>query len=971
MRPTKSNPSRPTRTAGAKSLRTAVRTIILSIPLMFIVGTLLVLAQPQERLDLSSPVSADLRAETDVLPATDSLPEADLLSSPNSAVAIPARPAQDLLSTADTASGNQPNGLRHAPPPQGLDTKASSADPVQTALLTSDRFPQSDIRTDHAPPLVGSATSPLKRTPLPIDATPANSADQLATEAHLVPDARLLDPFGDLKPDHGDPLNPEFRFFDPNDNAPLQQDSPGIILGQIERDADDQLETDPRFNEQLANQSRTRPGNYVVQFGALNNRSKSRSNHYAATLSNEARAGSSGASETMNVSDLNRIESQLNGINRRVELVAQAQLQQMQSEQLKYLKDLNQQLEDLKKRATKAVESANQPPEATSDTSPAGTNTSGQPANSIQNANTPAASGTTGTTGTARANPPVLRIEPSTGGSKAISAEQRFSLQIEDGTEITKVLEMLGQLSGHNVLVSSGVKGVVSANLQNVTVEEALDGLLKVRDFAYEKDTNFIYVMTLDEVAAKKKEARKVISKIYRPNYITAKELQSLITPLLTQNIGISAVSNPAEQGIAADPSAAGGDSLSQQDALLVQDFDDVIERVDEIVDEMDVPPAQVVIEALILEVNLTDEMALGVNFALLGDNNKNFSVVGDGASLNSAVGFPQNFNSVRGVGKFLAGDALGLKYGFIQGDVSAFIDALETITEVNMVAAPTIRVLNKQKAQLIIGQKLAYTETTTNGNTTQTNVNFLDVGTKLFVRPYVAPDGYVRMEVHPERSSGSIDSRNLPNTTTAEVTTNVMIRDGATIIIGGLISEDVTESTSGVPLLSSLPGVGGFFRNRTDKLTRTELIVLLTPRIVNQSQSATRGVAAREEQLERARSFKNTMTPALRGRMANSHFDLAQRAFEQNDHIRASHHIDQAARLSPNNLQVQRLKKLIQSQIPPRNWFPSAHPAPIQIFDSPPPPRRTGLAVPPSPKPSRRAAVARHGSPTTSTRLR
>src|SRR5690606_36896873 len=115
-------------------------------------------------------------------------------------------------------------------------------------------------------------------------------------------------------------------------------------------------------------------------------------------------------------------------------------------------------------------------------------------------------------------------------------------------------------------------------------------------------------------------------------------------------------------------------------------------------------------------------------------------------------------------LGQFVANTA-GLKYGFVTGDVTGFLSALENITDTNLIAAPQLRVLNKQRAQLIIGQRLSYTTSTFNNNQTIENVNFLDAGTKLIIRPFVAPDGLIRMEIHPERSSATINPQtNLPD---------------------------------------------------------------------------------------------------------------------------------------------------------------------------------------------------------------
>ena len=225
-----------------------------------------------------------------------------------------------------------------------------------------------------------------------------------------------------------------------------------------------------------------------------------------------------------------------------------------------------------------------------------------------------------------------------------------------------------------------------------------------------------------------------------------------------------------------------GGNSLAQTDALLVIDFPEVIAQIDAIVCDIDTPPAQVVIEAMILSVKLTDSMKLGVNFALLDKQNKQLVTTGSGAQINSNVGFPVKQTLIAGgtaMGEFITGTS-GLRYGFVQGDLTGFVEALETLAETSVVASPSVRVLNKQRAELIIGQRLGYKTVTQNGAQSVENINFLEVGTKLLIRPFVAQDGLVRMEIHPERSDGRINEQGLPESRTTEVTSNVMVRDGS-----------------------------------------------------------------------------------------------------------------------------------------------------------------------------------------------
>jgi type IV pilus assembly protein PilQ len=340
-----------------------------------------------------------------------------------------------------------------------------------------------------------------------------------------------------------------------------------------------------------------------------------------------------------------------------------------------------------------------------------------------------------------------MRFEPSEGQS------DRFDYIDFDDVDIGQALSKLGVLSGMNILVGRGVVGrVPAANLQNVTAEEALDAITKSLGYVYEREGNFVFVWTAIDSQARKQAARKTLSRVFRPRYVSVKDLQTLITPMLSKPAGLIAVTTPAEIGLEESKAKVGGNSLSQTDALLVVDYPEVIAQVEAVLAEIDVPPAQVVIEAMILSVKLTDSMKMGVNFALLNGQNKQLVTSGNGSTIKASVGFPNNLPDKSAIlpvaGDFVSPAAAGLKYGFLYGDLAGFVDALETLAETSVIASPSVRVLNKQKAELIIGSRLGYKTITNNGVQSIENINFLEVGTKLILRPFVSEDGLVRMEI-------------------------------------------------------------------------------------------------------------------------------------------------------------------------------------------------------------------------------
>ncbi|WP_198000231.1 hypothetical protein [Gimesia alba] len=565
-------------------------------------------------------------------------------------------------------------------------------------------------------------------------------------------------------------------------------------------------------------------------------------------------------------------------------------LQQMQ--QTNQLRDLEKKLESLQKKQTEPTTQKETEPVKTepSLTEPAETENSGT-------------------------KQPVLKVSPNKDSSET------FSLQIQDA-EIMQVLDMLGELSGMNILTAQGVAGTITANLKNVTPIQALEAILRSRDLTSEKEGDFVYVMTQAQMEQKKKSNRKVVTKLYSPFYVSAKELQTLITPILTENIGVVSLTTPSEVGISPDATSAGGDSFAQTDAILVRDYPDVLEEVDRLLETMDVPPMQVVIEAMIISVRLTDDMRFGVNFAMLSGDNKNLVVDGNGRVLNNASGFPGSGSSsiVPPTGQFLA-DVAGLKYGFLHGDISGFIEALEDITETNLIASPQLRALNKQKAELIIGDRISYSTVTQNGTTSIQNVNFLDSGIVLNMRPFITPDGQIRMEIHPERSSATINPRTeLPDLQTTEVTTNVMVRDGNTVVIGGLIEERVSDAKNQVPLLGAIPVIGNAFRQKREITERTELIVLITPRIVQPELAQAEGELLEYQEAERLDTFKKNFLPINQIRIVQTQIKQAKKYLRIGNLPKAKHHIDIAVRLDKNNIEAIQLQKYIDEALKNRN---------------------------------------------------
>lgn len=454
--------------------------------------------------------------------------------------------------------------------------------------------------------------------------------------------------------------------------------------------------------------------------------------------------------------------------------------------------------------------------------------------------------------------------------------------------DLRKVLDLLSEQGNLNILASKNVDGKVSATLNGVDVDSALRAILRSTGFVARREGSFIFVGTPEDFNSMEQGMDRIGTRVYRPNYITAGELKTLITPLLTDKTGVVSISSPSEVGIPTTDSGAGGDKYSGGEAIVVRDYEAVLCQIDQMVAEVDVRPLQVAIEAMILSVHLKDEDKFGVNFQLLRQNpNIKFGLGSPATSLSDAA-FPLNG---------------GLKFGFLDSNLGAFIEALETVGDTNVVANPRLMVLNKQRAEIQIGEKKGYINQTVTETSSTQSVAFLDIGAQLRLRPFISPDGLIRMEVHPELSDGDVtvvNNMTLPNKTVTQVTTNIMVRDGCTVIIGGLIKEQLTTTTTQLPVLGNLPVVGIAFRQSDEKTDRHEVLVLITPRIVYEPGTCQEGAKNACDFLRRQSTYADKMSPFGKRSIARRYYRLAEKAYAEGDNDKALRMAEMAVQFDP-----------------------------------------------------------------------
>ncbi len=277
----------------------------------------------------------------------------------------------------------------------------------------------------------------------------------------------------------------------------------------------------------------------------------------------------------------------------------------------------------------------------------------------------------------------------------------------------------------------------------------------------------------------------------------------------------------PVSSGMGGSASLSGEITIIPDDirnALIIEAVPSDYIIVKKILEELDVLPRQVLIDVLILDVNITDTQSLGVEWSFLKDRPN-----GESGLLTANLG-----STTKGL-TFTAG---------IKDDWITAVQALATDDKANVLSAPSVLASDNKPATINVVTQIPVTSSTfdTDNGVTTTSVQYRDTGIILTVTPHINDDGMVSMEIEQEVSSvveSSVSESN-PSFFNRNVSTSLTVRDNQAIVIGGLISETKSDNVSGVPGLSSLPGIGFLFGNKTDSIIKNELIILISPKVIN-----------------------------------------------------------------------------------------------------------------------------------------
>lgn len=418
-----------------------------------------------------------------------------------------------------------------------------------------------------------------------------------------------------------------------------------------------------------------------------------------------------------------------------------------------------------------------------------------------------------------------------------------ITIDFEDA-EIKDVLRVMAEMSGVNVIYAADLHGFVTIHLDQVPFNEVFNTILATQGLvAQQMGSNILRVLTPESLSTDR--ARSVVGyKTFVLNYGKASEIMA--------HLGAVKISPNAK--VTVD---------ERNNALVVTDTPEGLSAAERLISELDSKPPQVLIETKIVQIDVNKTLQLGVqwefaNNAASGATQRILGIrtetVGTQPADTGGPGFlgtrvnptsgdieetvTQASRSVaRGTGVSLPGpQQAGITFGFINNSdiLTATLNALETDGQTKTLTNPKVITTNNQAARIQIGSKIPFTTTTISGTGLATeSITFVDVGFIINVTPTINVDNRIRLKVKPEVSEVA-DARVSPptiDTTVAE--TEVMIKDGETLVIGGLVSEKMVESASKVPLLGDLPVLGVFFRSTSKDKKRKEILVFVTARVV------------------------------------------------------------------------------------------------------------------------------------------
>jgi type IV pilus assembly protein PilQ len=429
------------------------------------------------------------------------------------------------------------------------------------------------------------------------------------------------------------------------------------------------------------------------------------------------------------------------------------------------------------------------------------------------------------------ASPPLAPQDAASKGSLTIGKKEelrytgeKISLDFQNA-DINDILRLIAEVSGLNIIAGPDVKGTVTTRMVDVPWDQALDIILKINGLDQEREENIIRVAPLQRFTNERQER------------LRAEEAERKVEPLVTQLLPINYADveqlKANMEKMLSDRGSIFVDSRTN--TMIVSDTQKNITDVLELVSTLDRQTPQVMIEVRIVEATRDFTRELGVRFRgrTARVNNANFpNAIAIGGAQNQAPGnFLVDLPAAVGAG---SGGAIGVVLSGASSLLDIELSALESSGKAKVVSNPKIATLDNKEAVLTSGVRIPFETVSDEGTQTE----FVDASITLRVTPHVTPDGFISMKVNATKNEPNEALRSAagqPSITTREATTEMLVKDGDTVVIAGLYKRDLSFNENGVPGLSKIPVLGWLFKKqaRTDNIE--ELLIFITPRIIKQ----------------------------------------------------------------------------------------------------------------------------------------
>ena len=388
-----------------------------------------------------------------------------------------------------------------------------------------------------------------------------------------------------------------------------------------------------------------------------------------------------------------------------------------------------------------------------------------------------------------------------------------FNISISfKNTKVSDALIALGNLGGRNIIVDENINGLLNIDINNEPWNVVFNSILSSKNLAYSGDTEKGIIEVFQESQNGEVVLKNEIFNIYYEKPSTIKEQ--------IKNLFTGSVENEASLILNVN---------DENKTIIAQGSDKQLDEIEVILNKIDVKKPQILIEAFLVEVKPTFVTKLGSRIGFSRDANTQGASGIIGGTSGAALGTAAN-----SVSSFLVDGQSGL--GIIRNigsrKLKVEIDALETEGDSRTLSNPKLFTISGKNAKITQGTKFGVTETTTAEGVTTSATKYYDANLKLDVTPVITGDGNVLMKVLITNDTVSF-STTPPSIDKKEVTTNLVLSSGDIAVVGGILTETLSEKNSGIPGLRKIPGLGTLFRSKVNEDNKTELLIFLAPRVI------------------------------------------------------------------------------------------------------------------------------------------